>query len=205
MVLTNLLIPMFRPSLPLSEIRERYRRLVTGEIISEQFWRGMVPDPQGAQQAYLDCFYLSDGFEVTYELKNRYILAVLSEIPLEWGDYLVRKFRLDHIFDVMVLSGQVGLTKPDIRIFQIVMERLGKDRTYYFIDDNHNNLAVASTLGWETIWMKNRLPEFRRPGFAPDATIESLTELRRLLLKCTNSQGRKGNVDSEAPQSKLSI
>jgi len=182
-VLSNLLIPMFRPPLPFAEIRKRYSRFVTGEIPSEQFWLGMVPDHQTAQQAYLDSFELTDGFEVISELKNHYRLAVLSEIPAEWGDYLVKKFRLDSIFDVMVLSGDVGVTKPDIRIFQIIMERLGKDRRYYFIDDNHENLAVAATLGWETIWMKNHVSEFQRRGFEPDATIEDLRELRKLLLE----------------------
>jgi len=190
MVLTNLLIPMFRPPLPMAEIRERYQRFVLGEIVSEQFWLGIAPDYRRAQEAYLNCFDLSDGFEVVYDLRDRYILAVLSEIPVEWGDYLVSKFHLDRIFDVMVLSGQVGVTKPDTRIFQILMERLGNDRPYHFIDDNQTNLMVASSLGWKTIWMRNRISEFCCPGFEPDVSIETLPELRQLLIESTGRLAR---------------
>lgn len=190
MVLTNLLIPMFRPPLPVAAIRKRYHRFVRGEIPAERFWQGMVPDEQRAQQAYLERFELNDGFEIVYELRNHYTLAVLSEVPVEWGDYLVKKFQLDRIFDVMVLSGEVGLTKPDIQIFQILMDRVGKDRTYCFIDDNHENLAVASTLGWKTIWMNNQISPFRRPGFEADATIENLWELKGLLLESKSPVSR---------------
>jgi HAD superfamily hydrolase (TIGR01509 family) len=190
LVLTNLLVPMFRPPLPLAEIRKRYRKLVTGEIPAEAFWMGMVPDHQKAQEAYLERFELNDGVEVLTELKKQYTLAVLSEIPAEWGDHLVKKFRLDRIFDTIVLSGAVGVTKPDLRIFEILIERLGKDRPYYFIDDNPTNLRAASTFGWKTIWMRNRVFKPRRPGLRADAIIEKLRDLEKLLLKSPPPQFR---------------
>jgi len=182
MVLSNLLVPMFRPPLSFQEIRGRYRRFVVGDIGSDAFWRGMVPDGPRAERAYLDRFELAEGFEVVLDLKRSHTLAVLSEVPAAWGDYLVRKFELDRIFDVMVLSGHVGVTKPDIRIFQMVLEKLGRDRDYAFIDDNHENLAVASTLGWRTIWM-NQPSRFGRSGYTPDMTIRGLGELKGLFLE----------------------
>jgi HAD superfamily hydrolase (TIGR01549 family) len=182
MVLSNLLVPMFRPSIPHKEIRRRYRDFVIGEIGSDEFWAGMVSDKRQAEKEYLDRFELADGFEVIFDLKQRYQLAVLSEVPAEWGDYLVRKFELDRVFDVIVLSGRVGVTKPDIRIFRMILEKLGRDRDYAFIDDNHENLAVASTLGWRTIWM-NHSSRFQQTGYKPDVTIDGLGELRPLLLE----------------------
>jgi FMN phosphatase YigB (HAD superfamily) len=182
-VLSNLLVPMFRPSLPHEEIRKRYRGFVIGEIGSDEFWAGMVSDARQAEKTYLDRFKLADGFEVVFDLKQRYQLAVLSEVPAEWGDYLVRKFELDRVFDVMVLSGRVGVTKPDIRIFRMILEKLGRDRDYAFIDDNHENLAVASGLGWRTIWMKNHFSRFQQTGYKPDVVIDGLGELRPLLLE----------------------
>jgi len=183
MVLSNLLVPMFRPPLSFEEIRGRYRHFVVGEIGSDEFWAGMVSDAQQAEQTYLDRFELADGFEIVFDLKPHYQLAVLSEVPGEWGDYLVRKFELDRIFDVMVLSGHVGVTKPDIRIFHMVLEKLGRDRSYSFIDDSVENLAVASDFGWRTIWMRNHFPHFQRPDFNPDVVIDGLGELKPLLLE----------------------
>ena len=183
MVLSNLLVPMFRPSIPHKEIRRRYRDFVIGAIGSDEFWAGMVSDVRQAEKAYLDRFELADGFEIVFDLKQRYQLAVLSEIPAEWGNYLVRKFELERVFDIMVLSGQVGVTKPDLRIFLMVVEKLGRERTYTLIDDNHENLAVASNLGWRTIWMRNHSPRSQRPGFNPDVTIDGLGELKALFLE----------------------
>jgi HAD superfamily hydrolase (TIGR01509 family) len=180
-VLSKLLIPMFRPPLSFEEIQKRYHRFAIGEIRSEEFWLGMVSDSRKAEQAYLEHFELNDGFEVVQELRSQYTLAVLSEVPAEWGDYLVAKFDLGSVFDVMVLSGKVGLTKPDMRIYQAILDTLGRDRTYYFIDDNHENLKVASSLGWKTIWMMNHA--FALAGYRPDMTIEDLRELKELLLE----------------------
>ena len=183
MVLSNLLIPMFRPSIPHEEIRRRYRDFVVGEIGPDEFWAGMVSDAEAAEKAYLDRFEIADGFEIVFDLKTRYQLAVLSEVPAPWGDYLVRKFELEQVFDVMVLSGQVGVTKPDVRIFDIVMEKLGRDRRYFFIDDNVENLVVGADFGWRTIWMKNHLPPFQRSSYNPDMMIDGLGELKSLLLE----------------------
>jgi len=64
----------------------------------------------------------------------------------------------------------------------MVLEKLGRDRDYAFIDDNHENLAVASTLGWRTIWM-NQPSRFGRSGYTPDMTIRGLGELKGLFLE----------------------
>jgi HAD superfamily hydrolase (TIGR01549 family) len=183
MVLSNLLMPMFRPPIPYEEIRRRYRNFVIGEIGSEEFWAGMVSDARQAEKAYLDHFELADGFDVVFDLKPHYQLAVLSEVPAEWGDYLVRKFELDSVFDFMVLSGEVGVTKPDVRIFDILLEKLGRDRSFSFVDDNVENLAVASDFGWKTIWMRKYSPRSQRPCYNPDVVIDCLGELRALFLE----------------------
>jgi len=181
-VLSHLLVPMFRPAMPHDEIRRRYRDFVIGEIGSEEFWAGIVSDTGEAERTYLDRFELADGFEIVFDLKKHYQLAVLSEVPAEWGDYLVRKFDLGSVFDVMVLSGQVGVTKPDVRIFDMVLDKLGRDRSYSFIDDNIENLAVASDFGWRTIWMRDHSRHFELPGFNPDVIIDGLGELKSLFV-----------------------
>ena len=124
---------------------DHHRNVVVGykDLGPDEFWAGMVSDAQQAERAYLDRFEIADGFEIVFDLKPRYQLAVLSEVPAPWADYLVRKFELERVFEVMVLSGQVGVTKPDVRIFDIVLEKLGRDRRYLFIDDNVENLAVG--------------------------------------------------------------
>jgi putative hydrolase of the HAD superfamily len=57
-------------------------------------------------------------------------------------------FKLDDRFDVVVLSDQVGLRKPDPRIFELTARRLGVPTTEcVFVDDTEENLAPARALG----------------------------------------------------------
>jgi len=55
-------------------------------------------------------------------------------------------------FDELVLSGDVGLVKPDAEIFELLIGRCGLDvgRTA-FIDDAIANVATAARLGFATI------------------------------------------------------
>ena len=57
---------------------------------------------------------------------------------------------LEHLKD-FVLSGDVGLTKPDPAIFHLLIERTGiESHTSLFIDDNAANIAAAASLGFAT-------------------------------------------------------
>jgi HAD superfamily hydrolase (TIGR01509 family) len=55
-------------------------------------------------------------------------------------------------FDTRVVSGHVGVAKPDPRIYEILFERAGlKPQELVFIDDSLANVRAAETLGMETI------------------------------------------------------
>ncbi len=55
-------------------------------------------------------------------------------------------------FDGIIVSGEVGLKKPDLAIFQLLLEKykLDADQTLY-IDDTKENIAAAGKLGLHTI------------------------------------------------------
>jgi len=84
---------------------------------------------------------------------------------------------------VVVISGEVGVRKPERRIVEILLERLGNSpREYVYIDDKLQNLATASDFGLVTVHfirenqeMKNELP------FLPDYSIRSFRELLPLI------------------------
>ena len=57
-------------------------------------------------------------------------------------------FNLEDRFDVVVLSDEVGLRKPDPRIFELTAERLGVSAAdCVFVDDTEENLPPAQVLG----------------------------------------------------------
>jgi len=55
---------------------------------------------------------------------------------------------LDRWFDVVVVSYEVGLAKPDRRIFELCLSRLGaRPGETLFVDDREDNVAAAERLG----------------------------------------------------------
>lgn len=58
-------------------------------------------------------------------------------------------------FDELVLSGDVGLVKPDAAIFELLIRRRNLDvRRTVFIDDSAENVATARKLGFATVHFK---------------------------------------------------
>jgi 2-haloacid dehalogenase len=82
-------------------------------------------------------------------------------------------------FDDLVLSGDVGLVKPDAEIFQLLIRRRNLDvRRTVFIDDGAANVATADRLGFATIHFS-------------ESTTDLRTELLRLgLRKISNHEHR---------------
>jgi putative hydrolase of the HAD superfamily len=75
---------------------------------------------------------------------------------------------LDELFDVIVISGEVGLRKPDPAIYKLTVERLGvRADECVFVDDHPGHLKAALDEGMTTVLHRN-----------PAQTLE---ELRALL------------------------
>ena len=60
------------------------------------------------------------------------------------------------LFDVRILSYKVGLKKPDPRIYQLTLKKLGtKPEETIFIDNKLQNVEVARNLGFDGIYYKS--------------------------------------------------
>lgn len=65
-----------------------------------------------------------------------------------WGADSYPRDRLAEVFDVVVISGEVGLRKPDTAIFEYTLGALGLDAgACVFVDDLPANVAAAEALG----------------------------------------------------------
>jgi 2-haloacid dehalogenase len=57
-----------------------------------------------------------------------------------------------NVFDDAVISGHVGVVKPDPRIFEILFERVGKrPEQLVFVDDSLRNIEAARALGMPAV------------------------------------------------------
>jgi 2-haloacid dehalogenase len=62
------------------------------------------------------------------------------------------KYSFFQLFATILLSGDVQLIKPDPRIFEALLERIGRSASEcLLIDDSEENISTARSLGFETI------------------------------------------------------
>ncbi|HRY22444.1 MAG TPA: HAD family hydrolase [Candidatus Dojkabacteria bacterium] len=129
---------------------------------------------------FLEMFVLNPEFWEFRDFLEKKSLkkGILSNMPKVWGEYFFKKLNLEGEFDPIVLSGEVGMRKPDKEIYLEFEKRsgipLGKS---LFIDDKLGNLKTASNLGVKTVHF-SRLKNKRNGGeFRPDYEITSFAEL----------------------------
>jgi 2-haloacid dehalogenase len=68
----------------------------------------------------------------------------------------LKKFPFLSWFKGILVSGDVGLKKPDPEIYKLLLDRYGLEaNTCFFIDDRTENVKAASALGFSGIVFKN--------------------------------------------------
>jgi putative hydrolase of the HAD superfamily len=69
-----------------------------------------------------------------------------------WGLAMYDRARIDPLFDAIVISGEVGLRKPEAAIFDLAAERLGVPLAEsVFVDDLPWNCLAAEELGMRAV------------------------------------------------------
>jgi HAD superfamily hydrolase (TIGR01509 family) len=97
-----------------------------------------------------------DALPVLAHLKRlRYKTGLVSN----WSSHLSEVWNdsaLARLIDVAVISSAVGLMKPDLRIFQLVAERLkvAPGRCLYVADGYEEELATASEVGMSAVMLR---------------------------------------------------
>ncbi|MGI8429783.1 MAG: HAD family hydrolase [Solirubrobacteraceae bacterium] len=87
--------------------------------------------------------------EYMRELRDRgYKLAICTNNVREWEALWRAKLPVEEIFDVVVNSALVGARKPEPRIYEVTLERLGlPPGAALLLDDVELNCAAARQLG----------------------------------------------------------
>jgi putative hydrolase of the HAD superfamily len=85
-----------------------------------------------------------------------YKLAICTNNVREWELLWRAKLPVDEIFHVVVDSGFVGTRKPEHRIYELTLERLGvQAQEALFVDDIEINCSAARELGMQAVWFQS--------------------------------------------------
>jgi HAD superfamily hydrolase (TIGR01509 family) len=86
------------------------------------------------------------------DLKPKYRLALLSNIGHDWIQDFFTTHDLHDLFEVVVLSGDVGIAKPSPQIFELTADRLNLSPSQcLMIDDLAENCEGAEIAGMHSI------------------------------------------------------
>ena len=116
----------------------------------------------------------------------QYALALLTNGAPDIQRDKIAGAGLAPYFAVIVVSGEVGVGKPDPRIYAHTLAALGVDAADATMigDSLRNDIAGAQQSGLRAIWVRREVAAGSEPhvgGAMPDATIASLNELAALL------------------------
>lgn len=90
-------------------------------------------------------------------LKPRLKTGLLSNAWMGTRDMLKNRYDCLDAFDVAVFSYEVGLAKPDPRIYRVILDKLAlAPAETVFVDDFSENVTAAGALGIHAVHFKNR-------------------------------------------------
>ncbi len=89
-------------------------------------------------------------------LRPRYQTALLSNSFVGAREKEQERYQLEELVDLIIYSHEVGIAKPDRRIFEMTCERLGvQPAEMIFLDDHERPLVAARQLGIHAILFQN--------------------------------------------------
>ncbi len=89
--------------------------------------------------------------------KNNVKLGIITNGPSEHQWSKIEALGVERWIDKdnIIVSGDYRINKPDVRIFEIMQEKLqlSNDFLYYIGDSIENDIVGANNAGWKSIWI----------------------------------------------------
>lgn len=154
---------------------ETSKQASIGLITEDEHWAAVMRRlhlPGSQAQAIRDEFFAGDVIDLALlaylrSLRKKCKVGLISNAWSGLRPWIIsRKF--EDVFDAMIISAEVGMAKPDPRIYQLALEKLGVAASEsVFVDDFSENVEGARAVGMHAI-------HFTRPE-------KALQELKQLL------------------------
>lgn len=140
-------------------------RASVGEIDEQEHWRNVMKTlklPAGDYERVRDEFFAGDVIDheilnFLRSIKPRYKTGLISNAWSGLRDYIVRE-KFDDAFHQMVISAEVGVAKPDPKIYHIALGQAQvKAKEAVFVDDVLENIEACEQVGMKGVHFKDAI------------------------------------------------
>jgi len=130
-----------------------------------------------------------DAHEVLHALREKYILGVISNGPGDTQREKVHVTGLGAYLHVLVVSGELGVGKPDPGIFLEALEsvQVTPEEAIYVGDSLTSDVVGAKGVGMYAVWINRKGVAKPQNAPSPDFEISTLRELIVLLVPVGSS------------------
>ena len=131
----------------------------------------------------LDLYKILSTFdEVPVVLRNlkekKYKLAILSNGTPTLLSEMVRSNKLDNIFDDLFSIEQVGIYKPNYKVYDMPVKKYNiKKNEVAFLSSNTWDVSGGGNYGYKAIWVNRNKNVFDYLDYKPEYEIKDLSEL----------------------------
>ena len=124
--------------------------------------------------------------ECLAKLHKKYKTGVIANQSLGTADRM-SQYGLSPYLDLVIASAEEGIAKPDLRIFELALERANclPENAVMIGDRLDNDILPAKRVGLKTIWIRQGfggMATSLREEETPDFFVNNLQELLELLI-----------------------
>ena len=121
--------------------------------------------------------------EVLKTLKEKkFKLAILSNGTPSLLHELVKSNNLDNIFDDLFSIEQVGIYKPNSKVYDMPIQKYRIDKKEIaFLSSNTWDISGGGNYGYNAIWVNRNKNIFDNLDYKPNSEIKNLSELISLI------------------------
>lgn len=129
-------------------------------------------------------FLFSDAKECLEQLGNKYKLGIITNGSSDHQREKIERTNIAGFFDTVIISEEVGIGKPDPRIFNLALEQFAVDsRKVVLIGDTIGiDIQGAQNVGIRGIWINRNGIKGKDQEVIPYIQIKSLNELPACLI-----------------------
>ncbi len=119
--------------------------------------------------------------DVLIDLSKDYKLAIISDAQWVFTPAELATLDLARFFKTKILSSQFGYKKPDVRLFELAMNKLRvtPEECVYIGDNPKKDLVGAKKAGIDFLFFRTECRSY--DGFQPDGCFNHYSQLPRLL------------------------